>query len=95
MKNINEIKNILQYHKQELNRQYGATGIGVFGSYIRNEQGTGSDLDILIEFEKAIDLLTFVHLKNHLSDLTGVPVDLVIKRAVKLGISEQIFKELG
>ena len=94
MKSVHEIKNILQSHKQELNRQYGVTGIGIFGSYVRNEQGSGSDLDVLIEFEKAIDLLTFVSLKNHLSDITGVPVDLVMKKALKPGIGKIIAQEL-
>jgi predicted nucleotidyltransferase len=37
-------------------------------------------VDILVEFEKAIDLFTFVRLKNHLSDLLGVNVDLVTKK---------------
>jgi predicted nucleotidyltransferase len=46
-----------------------------------------------VEFEKAIDLFTFVHLKNHLSDLLGVNVDLVTKKALKPKIGERILSE--
>jgi len=53
-----------------------------------------SDIDILVEFEKAIDLLTFVNLKNYLSDLLGTNVDLVMKKALKPGISQRILKEV-
>jgi len=53
--------------------------IGLFGSYTKGSQKETSDVDILVEFEKAIDLFTFVQLKNHLSDLLNINVDLVIK----------------
>jgi len=46
-----------------------------------------------VEFEKAIDLFTFVHLKNYLSDLLGVNVDLVTKKALKPKIGERILSE--
>jgi len=52
-----------------------------------------SDIDILVEFEKAIDLFAFVHLKNHLSVLLGANVDLVIKKALKPKIGERILSE--
>ena len=46
-----------------------------------------------MEFEKAIDLFTFVQLKNHLSDLLGVDVDFVTKKALKPKIGERILRE--
>jgi len=33
-------------------KKYGVKRIGLFGSYIRNEQNAESDIDILVEFEK-------------------------------------------
>jgi uncharacterized protein len=36
--------------KSELNR-FGIRTIGLFGSYVRNEQSDSSDIDILIDFE--------------------------------------------
>lgn len=58
--------------------------IGLFGSYIKDEQKTGSDIDILVEFEK--DQKTFDHymdLKFFLENLFNLKVDLVISEAIK------------
>lgn len=58
--------------------------IGLFGSYLRNEQRKGSDIDILVEFEK--DKKTFdnyIDPKLFLEDLFNCKVDLVIYGAVK------------
>jgi predicted nucleotidyltransferase len=39
-------------------------------------------------------LLTFVNLQNYLSDLLGVPVDLVMREALKPRIGERILAEV-
>jgi predicted nucleotidyltransferase len=93
MKKVNELKKILQDHKATLKDEYGVIEIGLFGSYVKGNQKEASDVDILVEFEKAIDLFTFVHLKNHLSDLLGVNVDLVTKKALKPEIGKRILSE--
>ena len=41
---------ILKTHKSELSK-YGVLNIGLFGSYLRNEQSTQSDIDLLIDFD--------------------------------------------
>lgn len=46
---INILKT-LKTHKQELSK-LGVCNLGLFGSYIRNEQSDKSDIDILIDFE--------------------------------------------
>ncbi len=91
---LDEIKNTLKKHKRELNRKYGVTEIGVFGSYVKNKNDGASDIDVLVEFEKAIDLLAFVNLKNYLSDLLKTNVDLVMKKALKPKIGRRILKEV-
>jgi predicted nucleotidyltransferase len=40
----------LRTHKPEL-LKYGVSAIGLFGSYLRNEQSIKSDIDLLIDFE--------------------------------------------
>lgn len=94
MKNLEDLRTTLQAHKEELNRKYGVTEIGVFGSFVKNEQNDTSDVDILVEFDKAIDLLTFVNLKNYLSDLLKLNVDLVMKKALKPKIGQRILQEI-
>jgi predicted nucleotidyltransferase len=93
MKKVDALKKILQNHKATLKDEYGVIEIGLFGSYTKGGQKKSSDVDILVEFENAIDLLTFVQLKNHLSELLGVNVDLVIKKALKPKIGERILSE--
>jgi predicted nucleotidyltransferase len=41
---------ILKTHKIEFSK-YGVSNIGLFGSYLRNEQSAKSDIDLLIDFE--------------------------------------------
>ena len=90
MKEVKELKKILKDYKATLKDEYGVIEIGLFGSYTKGNQLKSSDVDILVEFEKPIDLLTFLHLKNFLADLLGVNVDLVIKKALKPKIGERI-----
>ena len=94
MKTFEEIKRILELHKEEIKGKYRVKEIGIFGSYLREEQKELSDVDILIEFESPIGLLEFVGLQNYLSDLIEVKVDLVMKRALKPRIGERILKEV-
>ena len=93
MKKVNELKKILQDHTASLKDEYGVIEIGLFGSYTKGNQKASSDVDILVQFEKPIDLFTFVHLKNHLADFLGVDVDLVAKNALKPKIGERILSE--
>jgi predicted nucleotidyltransferase len=94
MRKLEDLKKILQTHMEELNRIYGVSEIGIFGSFVKNQQNEASDLDILVEFNKAIDLFTFVNLKNYLSDLLQVNVDLVMKKALKPKIGQRILQEV-
>jgi predicted nucleotidyltransferase len=93
-KTFEEIKTILETHREELSRTYHLGEIGIFGSYIRGEQKETSDLDILVEFKSPIGLLRFVKLKNYLSDILGVNVDLVMKKALRPKIGQRILNEV-
>jgi len=96
-KTLAEIKNILEKHKTELKTKYGIKEIGIFGSYLREEQKKKSDLDVLIEFEPDVkmDLIKFVELEEHLSNLLGVKVDLVMKSGLKPRIGKHILREVA
>lgn len=94
MKTVQDIKRILKSHKEELGSKYGVKEIGIFGSYVKEEQKETSDVDILVEFEKPLGLLEFVALKNYLSDLLGVNVDLVMRKALKPAIGQRVLSEV-
>lgn len=87
-------KRILRKHLPELRERYAVKTLGVFGSYVRGEQTRKSDLDILVEFTQTPTLLEFVHLKRHLGDLVGIPVDLVLKKTLKPHIGQYILAEV-
>jgi len=96
-KTLAEIKNILEKHKTELKTKYGIKEIGIFGSYLREEQKEKSDLDVLIEFEPdaKMDLIKFVELEEHLSNLLEIKVDLVMKSGLKPRIGKHILREVA
>jgi len=78
----------------ELRERYHVSYLGVFGSYIREEQKPESDLDVLVEFSKTPTIFKFVNLENHLSEALGVKVDLVMKDALKPNIGKHILDEV-
>ena len=94
MKTITEIRTLLSGHKNEIVEKYGVKEIGIFGSYLREEQKETSDIDILVEFIRPVGMLTFINLKNYLSDLFGINVDLVMKKALKPRIGQKILSEV-
>jgi uncharacterized protein len=85
---------ILRQHLPELSKKYNISYLGIFGSYVRGEQKEDSDLDILVEFSKAPDLFEFIGLKQDLSDILEVNVDLVMKSALKPRIGKRILEEV-
>ncbi|MEW5961672.1 MAG: nucleotidyltransferase family protein [Chloroflexota bacterium] len=96
MKDLAEIKQILQAQKPFLYEKYGVTEIGVFGSYVRGEQRPDSDVDILIELTDPprISLMGLVNLEYYLSDLLGMKVDVAIKKNLKKRIGRRILQEV-
>lgn len=55
----------------------GAGDVRVFGSVARGEAGEASDVDVLVRFESGRSLFDQVHLRDELTQLLGVPVDVV------------------
>ncbi len=85
----------LKQVKPELALRYKVKSLGIFGSYIRNEQKRNSDLDVLVEFDDpSLSLLKFIECEHYLSDLLGVRVDLVEKSALKPTIGKRILSEV-
>lgn len=85
---------ILRTHLPELRERYSVKSLGMFGSYVRGEQKKHSDLDLLVEFERAPSLFKYGELEDHLSDLVGIKVDLVMKKTLKPHIGRNILAEV-
>src|SRR5436190_31492 len=74
--------------------RYRVASLGLFGSYLHGTQRPDSDLDVLVSFHETPTLLRFIELENHLSDLLGVKVDLVLREALKPRIGERVLREV-
>ncbi|MEM1990998.1 MAG: nucleotidyltransferase family protein, partial [Candidatus Bathyarchaeia archaeon] len=81
MRSLEEIKRILAMYKGELRNRFKVKEIGIFGSFVRGEQGKRSDIDILVDFEEPPSLFEFMDLEDYLSKLLGLKVDLVTREA--------------
>ena len=63
-----EILAFLKSHKNEIYQKFKAKNIGLFGSFVKNENSNESDIDIYVEFEeKSFDNLTglYEYLENN------------------------------
>jgi|WetSurMetagenome_2_1015567.scaffolds.fasta_scaffold03038_8 uncharacterized protein len=93
MKSLGDMTKKLIALKNELHERYAVSKIEVFGSYVRGEQKESSDLDVLVEFDRTVDLLELVSLEMFMSEQLGVKVDVVIKRSIRSELREIILSE--
>jgi len=96
MKTIDEIKEILEEHKEEVSQKYKVREIGIFGSFVRGEQKKRSDIDILVEFDQGNipGLLTFIEMERYIEKLLRKKVDLVRKGGIRPELRKIILKEV-
>jgi len=64
---------------------YSISELALFGSALRSDFSSESDIDLLVEFkpESGISLFDIVDLKNEFEKLFGREVDIVTKNAIK------------
>lgn len=93
MKDIQEIKMLIQKNKLYLVNKYNLKSIALFGSITRNEANEKSDVDILVDFEKPIGL-EFILLADELEKILDAKIDLVTLKAIKPKMFEIIKQDL-
>ena len=71
----------------------GARGLGLFGSFAREEAREDSDVDILVELDKGLSLLDVVAIQQELEDVLGRKVDLVEYEAIRPLIRDRVLAE--
>lgn len=67
---------------------------GVFGSYARGTQRLGSDLDLIVEFDRPVNLLDLIGLEQELSDALGLKVDLVTIESIHRLLRPNVEKDI-
>ena len=77
----------------DLRRRWPIRSLALFGSVARDEARAESDLDVLVEFDRPIDLFAFLALEEELGGLAGRRVDLVSRAALKRHIGRRILTE--
>ena len=89
-----EIIKIIRDSKPEMESHYGVLRLGLFGSYVREKQSKRSDIDILVTFNRDIDLFDFIDLREYLESRLHIKVDLVMESALKPAIGKRILSEV-
>jgi len=89
-----EIIKIIRNSKPEMESHFGVQRLGLFGSYVREKQSKRSDIDILVTFNRDIDLFDFLDLREYLERQLRIKVDLVMESALKPAIGKRILSEV-
>jgi len=91
---IERIKSILRKRKAEIRKKFKADIRGVFGSYSRGSASGGSDVDILVRFEKGASLFGWAGLVQYLEEELGLKVDVVPETSLKEELRSQVLTDL-
>lgn len=69
----------------ELCRRYGVAELALFGSVLRDDFGTDSDVDVLVSFAPEVhpSLLELAELREDLTDIFGREVDVVERAGLR------------
>lgn len=94
MKTKGEYILLIREYYENTARQYGVTGMALFGSVARNEQQEGSDVDVA--YKGKPNLLIRIRMKRELESILGCKVDLVRLREDLLGtaLGDELSKDL-
>jgi hypothetical protein len=95
MTNSEAILEYLSNNKERFKAKYDLVKIGLFGSYVRGDNQSGSDIDILVEFQdNTPDLFEKkLSLKNEIESNFNLPVDICREKYIKPAFREMIFTE--
>ncbi len=88
-----DIIEILSTQRHELHREFGVQSLALFGSVARDEAGEGSDVDVLVEFDRPTGLFGLIRLQQHLEALLGCKVDVGTAAGLRPRIRERVLHE--
>jgi uncharacterized protein len=77
----------------DLRQRWPIRSLALFGSVVREEATAESDLDVLVEFERPVDLFAFLALEGALATLAGCRVNLVSRLALRRYMGQRILEE--
>lgn len=87
----------VQRHRHAIRALLTAAGFAnpeVFGSVARGEDRPDSDIDVLVDLPGGVGLFALAGVKRQVSDLAGVPVDLVPRDGLRPEVAARIAADL-
>ena len=77
----------------ELAARRGARNARVFGSVARGEDNEASDVDLLVDLDEGVGVVSLAGLRRELAELLGVEVDVVPTATLKPGVRDDVLAE--
>ena len=94
VQSFDELLAVLKGCRQGLTERFGVLDLAVFGSYVKGRQSRRSDIDLLVELDKAHKTFdNYMELKFFLSRVVGGKVDLVLKDSLREELKARVFSE--
>ena len=91
-KTRDEILQVLRERRSDLERM-GVKSLALFGSAVRGEAREGSDVDLLVEFQRPVGLFEFIDVKGYLEGLLGCRVDLGTPASLRPQLRDAVLRE--
>jgi len=88
---IEQVVSYLRNNKKFFYERFGVTRMGIFGSFVRDEQTRSSDIDIVVEIEKSRkNIHSFLQLRRFLEKELAKKIDLGFEHSLKPVVREKI-----
>ena len=85
----------LKNNKRLFYEKFGVTRMGIFGSFVREEQTRSSDIDMVVEIEKdRKNIHSFLQLKRFLEKELARTIDLGFEHSLKPVVREKIKEQI-
>lgn len=84
---------LLAAHKPQLQREFGVSGLALFGSTARGTAKEGSDVDILVSFATPATSRQYFGAQFYLEDVLKCTVDLVTDKALRKELRPYVERE--
>lgn len=88
-----DILDRLRTDRDVLRRSFAVRSMSLFGSVARDQAQSGSDIDLLVEFDRPVGLMHMSRTGRHIEELLGAPVDLILRRALLPEMRNEILAE--
>jgi predicted nucleotidyltransferase len=79
--------------RSRLNEEFGVAELSLFGSVARGDEQAGSDVDLLVEFNRPTGMFGLIRLQQFLERVLGCRVDLGTRGSLRPQDRDPILRE--